>query len=166
MGHIFRALRWSLIVAALVSPPGLPLNGQEKSETLQYTIRAVPGDLQVDRMPGPQPPRSYQEKFTFTVSNPTRTDYAGTAPSCKTFDVVVMPSAPSGQTPVWAASNGMAFCQMVTRVGIAAGQSWQKTAVWKFTTSDVKDGKYKAIATFIATKTSTATVEFNITSVQ
>ena len=161
-----RVRRCALFLAALILTSRLLLQGQDKSDLLKYAISAAPGDLQVDRMPGPHPPRSYQESFTFTVSNPTRTDYSGTAPSCKTFDVEVLPAEPSGQGSVWLWSNGKSFCQTVTPVHIAAGGSWQKTVVWKFNTVDIKDGKYKAIASFVPTKNRTATVEFSITSVQ
>lgn len=77
-----------------------------------------------------------------------------------------MQTMPSGQTPVWVWSKGTSFCQAVTPVRIAAGQNWQKSVAWKFNASNAKDGKYKAIATFAATKNSAATIEFAITSVQ
>jgi hypothetical protein len=145
--------------------PALALNGQEKSDLLKYRITAAPGNLQMDRMPGPNPPRSYQETFTFEVTNPTRTDYNGVAPSCQTFDVeVVAADAPS--QPVWKWSKGQEFCQLVTPVGIPAGKSWRKTVTWKFTTADVKDGKYQATGVFVPTKNRTASVDFEITSVQ
>src|ERR1700686_232415 len=149
MPHLVRALGRGLIVGALVLLSRLSLNGQEKSDVLKYTIKSVPWDLQVDRMPGPHPPRLYQETFTFIVSNLARTDYAGVAPSCQTFDAAVMQTIPSGQTPVWVWSKGMSFCQAVTPVRIAAGQKWQKIVAWRFSASNVKDGKYKAIATFV-----------------
>jgi Intracellular proteinase inhibitor len=157
-------LRWALM-AVFVVLPILNLNGEEKSDLLKYGITAAPGNLRMDRMPGPNPPRSYQETFTFVVTNPTRTDFKGSAPTCKTFDVeVVSPDAPS--QPIWTWSHGMKFCQLVTPVGIAAGKTWRKTVTWKFTTAEVKDGKYEAIGTFVPTDNRTATVDFEITSVQ
>jgi hypothetical protein len=57
------------------------------------------------------------------------------------------------------------ICQHVTPVNIPAGQSWRKSAVWKFTTADLKDGKCRATATFIPDN-GKASVDFEITSVQ
>jgi hypothetical protein len=115
-------------------------------------------------MPGTNPPRSYQETFSFVVKDTKRTDYKGSASSCKTFDVEVAPVDTPDQ-PVWVWSKGRKFCQHVTPVNIPAGQSWPKTAVWKFTTADVKDGKYRATATFIPENGKTS-IDFEITSVQ
>lgn len=154
------------VLLVLSLPLGLPLDfgGQKSADLLKYSLSAAPGNIQLDRMPGPGPARSYQETFTFTVTNPTRTDYAGTAPSCKTFDVEVVPISAADQ-PVWTWSKGRFFCQSVTPVPIAAGKSWQKSVVWKFTTADVKDGKYRATATFVPTN-GTAAADFEITSVE
>jgi hypothetical protein len=138
--------------------------GQENSILLTYSLKVKPGDLQVDRMPGTHPPRSYQESFSFAVTDTKRTDYKGSAPSCKTFDVEVVPIDTPDQ-PVWVWSKGQAFCQHVTPVNIPAGKSWQKTVVWKFTTAEIKDGKYRAVATFIPDNNK-ASVDFEITSVQ
>jgi len=100
------------------------------------------------------------------VTDPTGTDYKGTAPSCQTFDVEVIPIGGTNPPPAWVWSHGMAFCQMVTPVNIPAGKNWKKTVTWKFTTADVPDGKYRAIATFIPSGNKSATVDFEITSVQ
>jgi hypothetical protein len=143
----------------------LALNGQEKSDFLKYSVTAAPGNLQVDRMPGPHPARSYKETFTFIVNNPTRTDYKGSAPSCKTFDVEVV-SADAPNLPVWEWWKGKKICQLVTPVNIPAGQSWRKTVTWSFTSAEVKDGKYEAIGTFVPTTNATASVNFEISSVQ
>ena len=51
------------------------------------------------------------------------------------------------------------FCMHVTDIKIAAGRRWKHTEEWKFSVADVKDGKYRATATFVATK-QTATAEF------
>ena len=146
---------WSLSVLS---------EGQESSSLLTYSLQAKPGDLQVDRMPGTNPPRSYEETFSFVVTDTKRTDYKGSAPSCKTFDVEVV-SVDTPDQPVWVWSKGQVFCQHVTPVNIPAGKSWQKTAVWKFTTAEIKDGKYRAVATFIPDN-SKASVDFEIKSVQ
>jgi Intracellular proteinase inhibitor len=145
--------------------PALALNGAENSQLLKYTITAVPGNLQVNRMPGTNPPRSYKEVFTFTVTNTTRTDYSGQASSCKTFDVKVIPGNMPDQ-PVWVWSKGRVFCQHTTTVKIPAGKSWSKTVTWTFTTAEVADGKYQAIGTFVPENDSSATADFEITSVQ
>jgi hypothetical protein len=164
--RIANSLRYLAAAAILVVCGSITGNGTEKTDLLRYRLGVRPGNLQVDRVPGPHQPRQYQETFTFTVNNPTRTDYARSAPSCKTFDVEVVLFGSSNQVPIWMWSNGQAFCQMVTSVAISAGQSWRKTVIWKFTTAEVQAGKYKAIATFEPTNNKTATVEFEITSVQ
>jgi len=154
--------------AVVIALAGLLLpfssSGQDKSGLLKYSLKATPGNMQVNRMPGTNPPRSYQETFSFVVTDTRRTDYKGSAPSCKTFDVEVAPVDAPDQ-PVWVWSKGQQFCQHVTPVSIPAGKSWQETAVWKFTTADLKDGKYRAVATFVPDN-SKASVDFEITSVQ
>ena len=164
-----RNTKW-LMYALLVVVIGvlLPLDflrGQDSSDLLKYNLKAAPGNIQVDRMPGPNPPRSYQETFSFVVTNPRRMDYSGSAPSCKTFDVQVAPIGAPDQ-PVWVWSKGQQICQHVTPVSIPAGTSWRKTVVWKFTTAQLKDGNYRATATFVPTNNTTASVDFEITSVQ
>jgi hypothetical protein len=72
-----------VVFATLLLP--FPSNGQESSSLLTYSLTAKPGNLQVNRMPGTNPPRSYQETFSFVVKDTKRTDYRGSAPSCKTF---------------------------------------------------------------------------------
>ena len=157
LGCIFVA-----VLATLLLP--FPSKGQENSGLLTYSLKVKPGNLQVNRMPGTNPPRSYQETFSFIVTDTKRTDYKGSAPSCKTFDIEVAP-VDTPEQPVWVWSKGQKFCQHVTPVNIPAGKSWQKTAVWKFTTADIKDGKYRAVATFIP-ESGKASVDFEITSVQ
>lgn len=137
---------------------------QENADVLKYSLQAVPGNLQVNRMPGTNPPRSYQETFSFEVADPTRTDYKGSASSCKTYDVAVAPIDTPDQ-PVWVWSKGRKFCQHTTPVNIAAGKSWKQSIVWKFTTADVKDRKYRATATFVPSNQK-ATIDFEVTSVQ
>jgi hypothetical protein len=159
-----RMYRLTLLVVFATFLLPFPSNGQESSSLLTYSLTAKPGNLQVNRMPGTNPPRSYQETFSFVVKDTKRTDYKGSAASCKTFDVEVAPIDTPDQ-PVWVWSKGQKFCQHVTTVNIPAGQSWPKTAVWKFTTADVKDGKYRATATFIPENGKTS-VDFEITSVQ
>jgi hypothetical protein len=159
-----RTYRLTLLVVCASLLLAFPSNGQEGSSLLTYSLTAKPGNLQVNRMPGTNPPRSYQETFSFVVKDTKRTDYKGSAASCKTFDVEVAPVDTPDQ-PVWVWSKGQKFCQHVTTVNIPAGQSWPKTAVWKFTTAVVKDGKYRATATFIPENGKTS-VDFEITSVQ
>lgn len=160
-----RQSKFAVVAAfvALVLP--MALSGQDNADLLKYSLEAAPGSQQVNRMPGPTPPRSYQEAFSFSVTNPRRTDYKGSAPSCKTFDIEVAAIGATDQ-PVWKWSKGQKFCQHVTAVNISAGETWQKTAVWKFTTAQLKDGKYRAIATFVPTNSKIASVDFEITSVQ
>lgn len=135
---------------------------QDETSGLRYRLRAAPGNLQVDRMPGPA--KAYEETFTFVVANVGTTEYTGNAPSCQTFDIVVTPIEHPDQV-VWQWSHGQMFCTHVTDVRIAARGRWKQAEVWKFTTADVKDGKYRATATFIAEK-KTASVDFEVTSVQ
>jgi hypothetical protein len=166
MKSALRRIGVGLFLFILFVGPIAQFDSHAQTDILKYAITAVPGNLQVNRMPGPNPPRSYQEQFTFTVKDPTRTDFAGTAPSCQTFDVEVIPVSGTNPAPIWLWSKGMVFCQVVTPVNIAAGKGWKKTVIWKFTTADVPDGKYRAIATFVPTGNKSATVEFEITSVQ
>jgi hypothetical protein len=136
------------------------------TDLLKYTLEAKPGDLTVDRMPTTDPnPKAYQQEFQFTVANPRRSDFKGSAPSCQTFDVEVFFVGVDRQMSVWKWSSGRQFCQHVTEVPIAAGQSWSpdEKIVWAFKATDVKDGKYHAVATFIPTKKK-ASAYFTITS--
>jgi hypothetical protein len=119
-------------------------------------------------MPTTDPnPKSYQEEFQFTVANPRRSDFKGSAPSCQTFDVEVFFVGVDRQKSVWKWSSGRQFCQHVTEVPIEAGKSWSpdEKVVWTFKAADVKDGKYHAVATFIPTKKK-ASAYFTITSTQ
>jgi len=144
---------------------GLTLFAQG-TDLLKYALAANPGDLTVDRMPTTDPnPKSYQEEFQFTVANPRKSDFKGTAPSCQTFDVEVFLVAVDRQKSVWKWSAGHEFCQHVTEVPIAAGKSWspEEKVVWTFKAAGVKDGKYHAVATFIPTKKKTSAY-FAITS--
>jgi Intracellular proteinase inhibitor len=136
---------------------------QDATNGLKYKLRMSPGNLQVDRMPGPGPAKSYEENFTFVVANSGKTEYNGTAPSCKTYDIAVAPVDKPDQ-PVWQWSHGQMFCMMVTSVTIPPGERWAKYDVWKFTAAEVPDGKYRATVTFIPEK-KTASVEFEVTSV-
>jgi len=153
-----------LLVAAGVAIALPAANGrQDAANGLKYRLRMTPGNLQVDRMPGPGPAKSYEEKFTFVVANSGTTEYDGTAPNCQTYDIRVAPVDKPDQ-PVWQWSHGQMFCMMVTNVKIGARERWAKSEVWKFAASEVPDGKYRATATFIPEK-KTASVEFEITSV-
>jgi hypothetical protein len=144
----------------------LPVAGarQDQASALKYRLRVTPGNLQVDRMPGPGPAKSYTENFSFAVTNPGAAEWEGSAPSCQTMDIVVTPVEKPDEV-VWQWSHGQMFCMHVTDIKIAAGRRWKHTEEWKFSVADVKDGKYRATATFVATK-QTATAEFEITSVQ
>src|SRR5580698_310834 len=138
-------------------------NANAGANVLKYRLRAKPGGVQVDRMPGPGPAKSYEEKFTFVVTNTAATEYDGTASNCQTFDIAVTPVDKPDQ-PVWQWSHGPMFCMMVTPVKIAAGARWVKVETWKFSAANVPDGKYRATATFIP-EHKTAAVEFEVTSV-
>ncbi len=151
-------LRPILLSGAILFLAGLACAaGEQNKSPLSYAIVASPGDLTVDQMPGPGPAKKYSENFTFTVKNTSDTDYEGTAPSCQLFDVVVFQQVSSGDKSAWKWSRGMMFCQKVTEVLIPAGLSWQKSAVWNFSATDVTDGKFKAVATFIPSNTTTET---------
>jgi hypothetical protein len=155
----------AIVVCAAVALV-MPVAGarQDQASALKYRLRVTPGNLQVDRMPGPGPAKSYTETFSFAVTNPGAAEWEGSAPSCQTMDIVVTPVDKPDEV-VWQWSHGQMFCMHVTDIKIAAGGRWRRTEAWKFTTADVKDGKYRATATFAATK-QTATAEFEITSVQ
>ncbi len=167
--NVRRGLALLLIAAGVapVVPAARAIAAQDAANAsangLKYRLRATPGGVQVDRMPGPGPAKSYEEKFIFVVANSAAAEYDGTAPNCQTFDIAVAPVDKPGQ-PVWQWSHGQMFCMMVTPVKIAAGARWVKSETWKFSAADVPDGKYRATATFIP-EHQTATVEFEVTSV-
>jgi len=147
----------------LIAPVGIALlaglafaAGAQSEPPLTYSLAAQPGDLTVDQVPGPGPAKKYSEDFTLTITNTSDTDYEGEAPTCQLLDVEIFREVASGDKSVWKWSNGMMFCQMVTPVVIPAGLSWQGKATWSFMATDVKDGKYKAVATFIPSSTTTA----------
>ena len=144
----------------------LPVAGarQDQASALKYRLWIRPGNLQVDRMPGPGPAKTYSESFSFIVSNPGAAEWEGSAPSCQTMDIVVTPADKPDEV-VWQWSHGQMFCMHVTDIKIAAHGRWKHSETWKLSVADVKDGKYRATATFLATK-QTATADFEITSVQ
>jgi hypothetical protein len=149
-------LRPLLLSAAILVLAGLACDaGAQNKSPLTYTLVAKPGDLTVDQTPGPVPAKKYSENFTFTVANTSDTDYEGTAPTCQLFDVEVFQLGASGDKSVWKWSQGMMYCEKVTQVLIPAGLSWQQSATWNFGAMDVTDGKYKAVATFIPSNTTT-----------
>ncbi|HYB61133.1 MAG TPA: BsuPI-related putative proteinase inhibitor [Methylomirabilota bacterium] len=153
-----RSFRPLALSAAILVLAGLACGaGAQNKSPLTYALVAKPGDLTVDQMPGPGPAKRQSENFTFTVTNSSDTDYEGTAPSCQVFDVEVFQLVSSGNKSVWKWSQGMMFCQKVTEVIIPAGLGWQKSVDWNFSSMDVTDGKYKAVATFIPSNTTTET---------
>jgi hypothetical protein len=155
-------------LSAIVGLCGLFLLGSQNASTqevkpdiLKYSLAVKPGNLQVDKMPGPGKPKSYKESLIFTITNTTRTDYSAQLPDCKTFEVVIATVDNPGTA---VAHVPAAYCHIVTNVKIAAGKSRVEKAVWDFTAADVKEGKYVATATFTSTK-GTATTEFEISAV-
>jgi len=141
--------------------------GGQRVDYLKYRLEAKPGDLTVDRMPSVGPnTKSYQEEFLFTVSNPMKSDYTGTAPTSKTFDVEVFLVEGDKETSVWKWSTGHMFSNVVTKVTVRAVQTWKprEPVVWSFKAAEVKDGKYRAVATFVPTGNKQAVANFAITS--
>ncbi len=154
----YRSFRPLLLSFAILFLAGLACGaGPQTRSPLAYALVAKPGDLTVDQMPGPGPAKKHSENFTFTVTNTSATDYEGTAPNCQLFDVEVFQLVSSGTKSVWKWSQGMMFCEKVTDVLIPAGLSWQRSVTWDFSAMDVTDGKYKAVATFIPSNTTTET---------
>lgn len=155
---------WMLLFLVLVSQ--CLFIGAAGSDLLKYDLKAKPGDLTVDRMP-PTGPKSYEEEFVFTVTNPRKMDFNGTAPTSQKFDVEVFFMGVDKKTSVWKWSAGKVFSQIVTPVPIPAGKSWspEEKVVWTFKAADVKDGKYRAVASFIPTKNKSAFADFTISSV-
>jgi hypothetical protein len=139
----------------------------QNSDFLKYSLEAKPGDTTVDRMPSTTP-KSYTEEFTYTVTNPTRTDFKGSTPTSQRFDVEVYFLGIDRPMLVWKWSGGQFFSQIVTPVQIPAGKNWkpEQKVVWTFTASQVKDGKYRAVATYIPTENKKAISNFTISSVQ
>jgi hypothetical protein len=158
-----RGLAVLLVAASVALALPVAFAHQGAANGLKYRLRIAPGNLQVDRMPGPGPAKSYEQRFTFIVANSAATEYEGTAPNCQTYEITVAPVDKPDQ-PVWQWSHGQMFCMMVTSVTIPQHERWAKYDVWKFTAADVPDGKYRATATFIP-EHKTASVEFEITSV-
>lgn len=158
---VHSALAFFSILALLLVPNSLNANG---ADHLKTSLAVSPAHVELNRMPGPHPPRTYKMKFTFVVSNSDKSEYEGSAPSCKTFDIEVVSLAVPDHS-VWKSSEGQMYCQMITPVHIAAGKSWRKVVRWTFTTDKIQDGKYRATATFIPTDKSES-VDFEIASVQ
>lgn len=140
-------------------------NSTDHSASLKYVLTVSPDAMKVNRKPGTNPPRIYKERFTFEVKNETNTDFDGNAPSCQLFDIKVV-SLDAPDQPIWKASDGQMFCQMVTPVKIAHGKAWTKSIKWQFTADKVKDGKYRATANFTAVPDKVEVVDFEITSVK
>ena len=143
--------------------------GVTGADLLKYQLDAKPGNITVDRMPTTDPnPKSYQEEFTFTVTNPRKSDFNGTSANCQTFEVEVFFAGVDKPTSVWKWSAGHQFCQHQTPLSIPAGKSWtpDEQVVWTFKAADAKDGKYFAKATFLPTGNQQAVANFTITSVQ
>lgn len=143
------------------------LMAAQRVDYLKYKLEVKPGDLVVDRMPSTGPnPKSYQEEFLYTVTNPMKSDYKGTAPTTQTFDVEVFLVGVDKETSVWKWSKGHMFGQVVSTVPIEAVHSWKpaEKIVWTFKAAEVNDGKYRAVATFIPTGNKQAVADFTITS--
>ena len=150
----------------LVAGVGL-LMAAQRVDYLKYKLEVKPGDLVVDRMPSTDPnSKSYQEEFFYTVTNPMRSDYKGTARTTQTFDVEVFFVGVDKETSVWKWSKGHVFGQVVTTVSIEAVHNWKPTEkiVWTFKAAEVKDGKYRAVASFIPTGNKQTVANFTITS--
>lgn len=163
MNHTQNSFGYFRIVVAFA----LLTTGALGADLLKYTLEAKPGNLTVDRMPTTDPnQKSYQEEFLFTVINPRRSDFKGTAPGCQTFDVEVFFVGIDRETSVWKWSTGRKFCDHQTEVRIDAGKSWtpEEKVVWSFKAGEVKDGKYHAVATFIPTGNKQAVANFTISS--
>jgi intracellular proteinase inhibitor BsuPI len=139
-----------------------PLAAQK--DFLKYKLTATPAKVVVNRMP-PIPATKYTESFAFAVSNPTRTDFTGQAPTSQLYDVIVSRVVGGKREEVWRWSAGQVFAQVLTPVKIEAGKSWQQTARWEFTANDVTDGDYVAVANYIPTG-GKAETKFKITSTQ
>lgn len=139
------------------------LVGAKAPDYLKYSLEVKPGDLTVNRKPTTAA-ESYKEEFTFTVTNPMKSDFKGSAPNCQKFDVEIFFVGIDKETSVWKWSTGQVFCQHVTPVPIPAVQSWTQKVVWTFTPDKVQDGKYRAMATFMPTKSKEAVANFQITS--
>jgi len=139
----------------------------QRVDYLKYSLEAKPGDLTVDRMPSIDPnAKSYQEEFLFTVTNPMRSDFSGTAPTSKTFDVEVFFVQGDKETSVWRWSTGHIFSNIVTKVSVPAVHTWRPegNVIWSFKAGEVKDGNYRAVATFVPTGNKQAVAKFTITS--
>ncbi len=129
-------------------------------DALNYSLDVKPQSLKIDTTRGP---KTYRETFTFTVTNISKTSFAGLAPSCQLFDLEVFREDPSGEEFVWKWSKTQNFCDRVTPVAIAAGERWQRHAIWEFAGPSLKGGQYKAVATFIPSRGKVA-VEYKIES--
>jgi hypothetical protein len=116
-------------------------------------------------MPTTSTAKSYNEEFSFTVTNPTRTDFKGSSPDSPPYAVEVFFVGIDKEISVW--KSPQIVSHIVTPVTIEAGQTWTPTqkVVWTFKAADVKDGKYHAVATFIPTGNKTAAANFEIKSV-
>jgi hypothetical protein len=139
----------------------------QRVDYLKYRLEAKPGDLAVDRTPSVDPNKtSYQEEFSFTVRNPMKSDYIGTCPTTKTFDVEVFLVEGVKETSVWRWSKGHVFGDIVTKVSVPAVHTWtpKEKVIWSFKAGEVKDGKYRAVATFVPTGNKQAVANFTVTS--
>jgi hypothetical protein len=154
------------ILGLLIVSGGVLMRSQG-ADLLKYSLVAKPGNIVIDRTP-PVSSKTYSEELEFNVTNPRKSDFHGQAPNCQTFDVEVFYVGIDHPTSVWKWSKGKEFCQMVTPITISAGKSWTpgEKVEWSFTASDLKDGKYYAVATFIPTGNKTAKAYFTITSTQ
>jgi hypothetical protein len=142
------------------------LVGATGSDSLTYSLAVKPGDLTVDRMPTTGPAKSYNEEFSFTVTNPTGTDFDGTSPDSPPYEVEVFFVGIDKEISVWKFPKK--HHHLVTHVQLPAGGHWtpEEQVIWSFTAAHVKDGKYHAVATFLPTGNKTAVANFTIKSVQ
>jgi hypothetical protein len=158
-------MRGPRVVAAFVVLGVLFGGGAGRTDFLKYALAVTPGRLIVDRMAA-SGAKTYEEEFAFTVTNRREQEFTGSAPTTQNFDVELFLEGGDEKKPVWKWSAGQMFAQVVTKVSIAGGKSWtpEEKVVWSFKAADVKDGKYRAVATFVPTGNKKAVAEFLIAS--
>lgn len=122
---------------------------------LQYKLTAYPGDLRLDRKPGGGLGLPYKEHLTFSVTNPTRSDYLGRSPDpCKAFKMQIFRVDGSEAKLMTTLPIGL-YCEKPPRppgtVLIHAGDTWRRAQDWIFRASDVTDGNYVAVGSFLPT---------------
>jgi hypothetical protein len=152
----FDAMGWNMhkricAMCALTLCLLLLASGGRSLAPLDYSVKAEPKTLVVERHTSAGEPPKYSLVFTFEVKNVSQVPWKGQTNSAQVTEFEVFRAEGSEQKPVWRWSEGRMFAQVITSVSIDAGKARKTSETWEFTADKVADGSYSVRATFLPT---------------